>query len=264
MPYGRKMYRRRPRKYLRRGKRVGSKGVSTRIKKYVKRAIHRTVENKTIITYASNQSCASWTSGTAGASVGLLPNMAQGTGENQRIGNQIRITSGIIRGQVNLLPYNATTNPNPAPVWVKMFLYKQLYNDAASATAPVADGNNFFRGNGTVLPFQSNVLDLDLPINDSLYRLCATKTFKIGAASYSTSGPVSSGGYFDNSPMCKKFSINWGKFCRKNIKFNDGTSYPQNESIYLIVQPVAADGSTTAPYIPCEWHYVSTLKFEDA
>lgn len=265
MKYFRKFGRRR--NYRKRGlrKSTGKRTVSKSVKQYVKRAIHRNIENKEIISYAANQSCMAYSSGAIGFSLGLIPQITSGTGDNARIGNQIRIVRGILRGQVNLLPYNATTNPSPTPVWVKMFLYTPTYTGSQSSfLSSSTDTDRFFRGNNAALPFQANPMDLDFQINESLFRLLATKTFKLGAATASTGGPVTTGGYYDNSPMCKKFYFNWGKFCKKMIKFNDGTSFSQNKALYLIIQPVYADGSSTGAYSPVECHYVNTCTYEDA
>lgn len=258
----------RPRKFSRRPRRAIRRRskVSKKIKSFVKRAIHRNIENKEIITYAANQGCLAWATGVAGRSIALLPPIQQGTGNSQRIGNQVKIVSGIIKGQVNLLPYDATTNPAPTPVWVKIYMVRLLYTQAQDPTLATAYTDNFFRGVNSAYPFQSNVLDMDLPINDDWFRVLATKTFKLGAASATALGAVTTTGYYDNSPMCKKFTFNWSKWARKVLKFNDNVLnyYPQNDNIYLVFQPMYADGRVTNPYTPVEMHYVNHVKYEDA
>lgn len=260
--YRRRRFARRPRRRVyRRG--AKKSGVSTRIKKYVKNQIHRNIENKTIIQYGSNVACTSWGSAT-GWSLGLIPAIGWGTSENSRVGNQVRIVSGVMRGTVNLLPYDATTNPKAAPVLVKIFLYK--YTQAMAQIAASPGEGQFFRGNSTGLPFQSNPIDLHLPINDALIKLYAVKTFRLGSTYSQSPSPISTGSYFDNSAMSRNFSFNWGKYVKKMLKFNDnsGSNLCQNDNIMVLIQPVYAYGVSSDGYQPAEVHYVNTVKFEDA
>lgn len=266
MRYFRKFGRRRVMR--KRGVRKGGykRKVSKSVKRYVKRAIHRSVENKEVINYAANIGLQGAQSGIATPNVvGLIPALGQGVTEVTRIGNQIKLVSGTIRGYVNILPYNAVTNPSPPPVWIKIWIVRHLgINGQVTSPATTLDWTNFFRGNATALGFQNNTLDLTLPINDAYWKVEMSKTFRIGAASYSSSGPVSSGAYFDNSPMSHSFYFNFGKKCKKIWKFNDtaNSNLPTNENLYMVIQPVNADGSSTT--VPAEYHYTTLWKFEDA
>lgn len=264
MPFRRyrpRRFSRRPRRTLLRRSKASK--VSKKVKSYVKRAIHRNIENKEIISYTSNQTCKTWGSGINGFSLPLLQTIVQGTADQNRIGNQIRVVSGIIKGQVNLKPYDGSTNPYPMPVWVKMYIFRDLSQTQQQSTFNL--GGNCFKGNGTYLPFQGNCLDLDLPVNDTQLRLLASKTFRLGSTAPSVTSPVSSGSYFDNSPMAHKFYFNWGKYVKKVLKYSDSNNnYPNNANLYLVWQPVYADGTQCANYEICETHYVNHCKFEDA
>jgi hypothetical protein len=268
MPF-RRSYR--PRKFSRRPRRVIRRRpkVSKKIRTYVKKVIHRNIENKEIIDFWANQTIQTLSSGTnTGTSCRqLLPVPAQGTDDYHRIGNQIRIVKGILKGHINIKPYDATLNPVGTPLLVKMWLFRDLNVNGAQT---IADGShttyfdNFFRANGSGLAFQGNPLDMDLQINDTNFRVLATKMCKIGASNATTTGPVGTGGYFDNSPMSVPFYFNWGKYCKKQLKFADNGPLPTNENIYIVVQAVRADGTSSGGYQMCEWHAVNHIKFEDA
>lgn len=258
--YG-KLYKRRPRKYLRKSKRT--KRVSNRIKRYVKKIIHSTVENKELIRYSTNEAITQIIA-TSPNGVPLIPQIPQGTGDNQRVGNQVRCVKGVINGRINILPYSATLNPLSTPVLVKMWFVKSLsINGQVGMTS--LPWNNFFRGNGASLPFQGTMLDYFLPVNGDYWKVFATKTFKIGAGYASSTGPVGTAGYFDNSPMSVPFSFNFGRYLKKQLKFDDNTAvqYPTNDNFYVALQVQYADGSTTG-LTPAEWHYVIDFKYEDA
>lgn len=265
----RKYYKRRGLRSRPRRSNLRRKKVSKVVKRYVKRAIHRNVENKEIMDYWSNMTIQTLSSGT---NVGnncrqLLPLPAQGVDNHQRIGNAIRVVKGVIKGHINIKPYNASTNPLGTPLLGKIWLFRD-FNFAG--TFPIQNGsyvdyfNNFFKGNATQLPFQANPLDMSLPINDDNFRLLATKSFKIGASNATATGQVGSSGYFDNSPMTVPFYFNWGKYCKKQIKFQDSGSYPTNENCYIVVQVVRADGADSGSYQMAEWHAVNTIRYEDA
>lgn len=252
----------RPRKFSRRPRRVIRRRakVSKKIKSYVKRAIHRNIENKDHIAYAANQTVQSWGTSTQGFSIPLINTLAQGTTDGTRIGNQVKVVRGQLKATMNLKPYDATSNAGAMPVWIKLFVVRSLSHMALESSLPNYD--IFFKGNATYLDWQGNCLDLDLPVNPDEFRVLMTKQFKLGI------GAINSGfrydGWADNSPMCKKFTINWGKYVRKQLKFNDSANTPTNDNLYLVVQAVYADGSSTTGKQVCEIHYVNHSVYEDA
>lgn len=260
--YGKKFYRRRPRKYLRRRKTTGKRRttVSSRIRRYVKKELHRNLENKERCNYAVNSQIIS--SDVTTSTFPLIIQTTQGTGEENRIGNQFKIVKGQIRFCVNYLPYDATTNPSPMPVWVRIMVLRDLTQTYQSATLPVGTYNGLLRAGATPFTFGGNPLDMCASVNKDFVRVLYDKTVKLG-----TSYPGNNGGanwYSDNSPFGRKMTINWGKWARKQIKCSDGASYPNNENLYLVLQPVYADGSNSSGKRLIEWHYSNVMQFEDA
>lgn len=253
------------RKYRRRGVRKFSK-VSTKVRRYVKREIHRQIEGKEITSYAVNNSIAVPQSGGQSIfKIPLIPAIAVGGTTNQRIGNSIRPRQCYIKGHVNIKEYNSATNTQPGPIWVRMLLIKAL-NVTYQGGSPGELDTQIWKGNGTGLGCQSNMLDQCLEVNTDLFRKLYDKKFKIGAGANTSTGPVGSNYYFDNSPMSKPFFINWGKYVKKLLKFNDATNgnSVQNDNLYLLFIPSTADGQTQAGLQCCEVHYNSFFKFEDA
>ena len=80
------------------------KSVSFAVKKYVKKSIHSSIENKMITTYAANNSV----TGTSFV-LPLTPLVSQGTGESGRVGNKINLLSACLKFVVNIVPYNIST-----------------------------------------------------------------------------------------------------------------------------------------------------------
>lgn len=242
---------------------LGKKRIPLRFKRYVKRAIHRNMENKCRINYAANQPITTGDSTTM--TYPLINAVGQNTSDDTRIGNSIRIVKGIYKGCVNLLPYNATTNPQPLPCWVKIWVVRDLKNAGQLSTMDSAAFGRFFRGNGTALGFQSNVLDTTLEVNKDSFRVLYSKMFKLGNSySYSGGSPTNGASYFDNSPSAKHFSFNWGKWVKKQVKFDDNASYAQNANLYIVYQCIACEGSSSSGKQLVEFHYTNTMEYEDA
>lgn len=253
----------RRRKYIRRRRIIRKRKVPKTIKRYIKKEIHRNIENKEKMNYAANQSI------TCGDAVTmtypLLMNIVQGTGDDQRVGNQIRTVKGQYKVCVNLKPYDATTNPNAQPTWVKCWVVKDLKNTGQLSTMDSTAFSNFFRINGSTAGFQSNCLDINFEVNKDYFRVLYQKTFRLGVTSAFNAGiPVNANSYFDNSIMAHHFTINWGKWCKKQLKFNDNTGYAQNDNLYIVFQAVPCDGTSSVGKQLIEFHYANYQHFEDA
>lgn len=265
MAYARKYYRRRARKYLRRPRttRKGTK-VSTRVKRYVKNMIHRQIENKERILYAANTLI---TSGDRTSTTWpLLAGFSQGTDNYSRIGNAIKIVRGQMKVCINLLPYDATNNNLVQPTWVRVMVVRDLKTAGQQTTMDASAYARIFRGNGTGLGFQGTPLDMTLPVNKDYFRPLYDKVFKLGCAGVYNVAPVSTNvnSFQDNSSATKMLTINFGKWAKKLLKFDDGNTQVINDNLYFVIQPVCMDGTGTTGKIPIEMHYTIVSEFEDA
>lgn len=261
----RRRFVRRPRRKIVRRRAAKRTAVSSRIKKYVKRELHRNAENKAKIDYGANN--AVLIAQPSSCTRGLIIGASQGNDAQTRSGNQIKITKGILRAVFNLLPYNGTSNPAPLPVWVKLWVVRDLRVSGQLSTMDSTDWGKFLRVGNQAVGFQYNPLDMCMDVNKDLFRVCWSKTFKLGCASglFTTNVPMNSSSYFDNSPMAKQITINWGKFCKKQLKFDDNNSaLPANDNLYLVIQACGADGtSTSTNQALIEYHFTNIQEFED-
>ncbi|AYP28736.1 MAG: putative capsid protein [Cressdnaviricota sp.] len=260
MFYRKRRYQRKPVKGKKRVARKGAKrvAVSKAVKTYVKAQIHRQVENKVITDYQINQTIVTANSVTAPYYVPLTPMIAQGVASNGRIGNVVTVVKGWIKGYVNLLPYNVTTNPT-LPLRVKLWLCSERSSNAAATLNQLPGVSDFFQNvNGLNGNFQGNMLDILRSPNTDNWIIHATKTMELGlTAQYGTFG-----GYADNSKFQLPYFFNFKKHLGK-CKFDDGSNYITNRNLFLIIQCVAADGSLAA-YQSAENHYTIRWEYEDA
>lgn len=250
------------RKSVRKSRRVSGKPkLSSTIKKYVKKEVHRNIENKEKLNYVANQSIQVGNAGTS--TYPLLMNIVQGTGDSDRVGNQIRTVKGQIKLCVNLRPYDVSTNPNPQPTWVRVLVVRDLKNSGQLSTMDATAWGCFWRGNNTTLGIQGNPLDMNFEVNKDYFRLLYDKVFKLGIGNH-ISGPTNPSSYFDNSPMAKKLTINWGKFAKKQLKFTEGNNYPNNDNLYIVFLSCSADGTGSFDKQQIEVHYANYQHYEDS
>jgi len=259
---------RRMRRGYGRKKSVVKKGIrkarSQAFRKKVLSVIHRVAENKKNVFYAANQSmiCAQ---GNIPFNINLVPPLSQGTGAAQRIGNVVNVRRASLKGYVNMLPYNATTNPTVGPVYVKMWLFsvKNMTNSGTLSSSSI--GSNFFDTGGSSTGFQNNTLDLVLPVNSQLITLYKTKTVLLsaGATQGSTYYNAAGGSCGSNGRFSAPFSFSYGKLM-KVLKFDDTSpTQPTNRNLWLACQPVYADGTSVAGGTFTECHYTHVVEYED-
>lgn len=233
--------------------------------KTIKKVIHQQAENKVNSTYAANQVLSYAGSITNPFWINLTPTPTQGTSVQQRIGNQIRVMRGVVKGFVNVRPYDATYNTQIAPVMIKMWLCRrQTYNSQIGGIPGTNDFANFFQSGATSLGFQSNMLDMTLRNNRDYWNVFASKTVTLQNSYYSgATAPTTTilgSAYKVSAPFSFSFAKHLG-FC----KYNDNNTYPTNKELFLVFQPVYADGSSSATtLILAETHYTVEWQYEDA
>lgn len=226
--------------------------VSTAVKSYVKKTIHGAIENKCTDFIALNQPLASLT----GFSTPLCPYLNQGTTQGTRIGNEIRIVKGTIKVMVNLLPYNAVSNPFITQRVRILVLSLKDQNSTFNATG-------IWQYGASSLNLQANLGDIMYSVNKELYTVYMDRNFELSSPSQSSLTNNTAGQHFSNSPFQRSFNIDFGKYMKQKLKYNDTTNVPTNRNMFLFIQSVNADGSSTA-VTPVEVHYLYHCEYEDA
>lgn len=241
------------------------------VKKIVKKAIARDVENKTIQYYSDSavpiyplDSVNFTTNNIYSVSLNNTTlSMGQGVGNGQRVGNRVKIKSAFIAGTIYPAPYDAGSNPTPQPTQVAIWIFydKQF---PSSVPNPTSD---FFQRNNTVQPMDGTLQDLYSPINTDKYRVLTKRIFKIGYAAATGTGAVPGSQNFANNDfkLNVSFKIPLTKYMIKNVKFNDASPNPTTRNLYFMILPVASNGSTfAAAGRPCNYFYNMSITYEDA
>lgn len=240
----------------------------------VKKVIHRMSENKfwqapvvqnTVIPAAITGST-SLTSVNPYC-INLLPQLAQGTGNSNRIGNRVRLVKNVVKGYVNLLPYNATLNSYRCPVAVKLYVFSVKSFTNFIGEMGLQNWQQFFRLNNADTGFYGTMLDMVQSINTELYTLHATRTFELSSQPFLVGGGGSNAGYGNPSGKWSiPFAFNLIKYV-KDLKYDDNTSLRvTNKSLFLAAQVCYADGGTNSYVTPdqlVEIHHIQECEFED-
>ncbi len=251
MPYyARKPRTRKPRKYAKRR----MQPVSSAVKKYVKRTIHTNIENQTkSVVYLNNA-----VDSTSGYSQPLLPALTQGgTDVEKRRGNEISLRGGYVKGYVNLLPFNGTTNPQ-STVHVRMMIVSMKDENVATF-----DPANIWQFGNSSLGIQNNIGDALYQVNKDLYTVYEQKTCTLGATSLTNTVSTFPPNIMSNLKSTIPFYFNWGKHFKQKLKYNDSASLCTNRNCFLFVTASYADGSGLA-LAPVEVHFLNQYNFEDA
>lgn len=245
------------------------------LRKMQKRNIRRTVmnmaETKTVGTVVLNQNIyAPAAPGNIDAQIfqvspcSTFLTVNQGTGQGDRIGNQIRVKNVMLKGTIVANGYNATTNPGPQPCVVTMVLFYDKENPTI-LPAPYAAGDFFqFANNSTT--WRNDLVDLWAPVNSDRYSVFLRRKFKMGFANYAGTGTSAANQSFANNDfkLNHNFSINITKYLRKVVKYRDNNSDPPQRGLYCMMWANASDGSSYGSAIcPAHFQFSLDMKFID-
>lgn len=250
-------------------KRRSTKTTTNTIKRIVKMAIARNVENKTAQVYSIGQDI--YPSNHASFNGSIIPvspypaflAIAQGTSEGSRIGNKIKIKRVSLKGVVFPKPYNATTNAIPQPQQIIMWL---LYDKLNSTIIPTI-GNDFLQLGSSSTGLFGELVDTWAPVNSDRWKVLTKRVFKIGYAENLGTGTTPGSANFANNDfkLNQTFKIDCTKYLVKNVKYNDNNTAPTTRGLFWVFTTVAANGavfgSTT---VPAELQYSLDCSYEDA
>lgn len=183
--------------------------------------------------------------------------IGRGTGSGQMIGDKLRVKSATMDYVITMNPYNATTNAQPMPTYLRAYIYK--YKKAPQNDPQVSNlcgtgvSANFFDIGTSDIGFLGNLADLNQRMNRDSYTYYASRTWKIGnliaASGASPGSPVYS--YSNNDFKLSVFGKwNVTKYLPKICTRDDGGVW-QDDYVVMLFQLVNYSGgvytNVTAP-----------------
>lgn len=215
----------------------------------------------------------------AGLSTSEVIGISQGSGSNQRIGNQIRTRRATLKGVFYPTKYDAANNPQPVPMEILLIIFKIKGTSGTGAFGDDLDGarhllnNHCFQSNYSTTQGSSGVngelLTLTRAWNKDVIQICYKRVFKLGNQYIQTSLSGDRGNHqsYSNNDFkynCK-FSINITKYLSKVYRFLDNETTTSNRNTYCFWMPLPADGTdlNNNGLFPCKCDWNLTYEYED-
>lgn len=250
-----------------RGRKSG--GVSSAVKKYVKRTLHADVENKSV-NINSGQSFGTISESPDLNMYPMLPytglwTISQGITSAGRIGNQIKVRKVMLSYVLRPNPYDAVFNTTAIPQEVDLFLG---YTKQLPGFLPVAaDVTSLFQSGSTSIAPAGTLRDLISTVNTDYWHISKRWRHKIGYSSNNGTGANLGNQTFNNNDfklnVVQKLDIT--KFCPKTVTFNDSNNTPQGKNLFFFYQSIRADGiAGSATALPCNIEFWIDFRYEDA
>jgi len=231
--------------------------------KKVQKIIHKDVETKQAYHIMAPTNFNSGIDA-AGDAQRILPNISQGTGENNRIGNQLNAQNLVVKGCISWSPsigqFGTFAN---ARLGVRMFIIQprqyNYVNDALNNTAtwmPV-----LLQKGGVAAPFTGQINDLWAPLNTEAFIKYYDKVFMINGTYQATAVGMS-----QLLGATRMFNINI-KCRNKLLKYENtlSTNNPTNYAPIFVIGYAHLDGSgpdVNSTAITVQWD--SVFNYEDA
>jgi len=252
-------------KYKKSSKKNYKSKISPAVKNYVKKAVSRTEEIKSVVTTLSDLQTGNYAlikpfiqdPGCGIISLTeAIDNVGQGTGQGDRIGNKILIKRNIFKGYMYAL--NAT-DTGGFPTNITMYIGRLKVGISTPTNSAIAQ--MFQAGDTTFPPTDDNRAHL-YAINKNLGNVYYRRTFKIGGSTSNSANAVSNNDY----KALRHFSINLSKWIPKVINYNDGNNVSTNAGLYAwFTVSNYNDQVITVAYAPqVQYVAVNELEYTDA
>lgn len=253
-----------------------------RLVKAVKQVMARQVETKVVQYNASlNAGCISSSvsqaqlngrvfmitpqGSTIASVIQAYPIISSGVGQDQRVGDEIKIKGIYVNYLINANGYDATTNPNPRATLCTIWVVRpkrgqvdglQVGNLQAGGSSANFFENQFSSDSG----FIGSTVDMLKKVDRDNYQVLYCKTVKIGYGG--TLNTTNAQVAFHNNDF-KQFYRGRIKIKGMNVKFDRNDVF-QGQPMYMFCQCMAADGTTyNNPILPVSFVFNEAIYYTD-
>jgi len=255
-----------------------------RMRAVIKEVLGRQVETK-IVQYGGSLQAYSISSGLSqtqfnsaclmvspqGASIPAItqgyPIIGNGVGQDQRIGDEIKIKGIYLNYLATALGYDATTNPNPKSFLITIWVIQPKTQAATGLLVTNIQGgalnnnSNFFENQANAdSGLTGTTIDLLRKVDKDNYKVLAVRTHKLGfAGNLNTSNAVAT---FQNN--------DFNQFVRGRIKLKGWNhkfsrqEFQQRQPIFMFASCMSADGSAyPVNGLPASFVFNETIYYSD-
>lgn len=182
--------------------------------------------------------------------------VAQGVEQEQRQGNEITNCRLRVRGLIESLPYDSTTNPNLFGYEVHMVIFKKK-DDPQNSTSSLKS----LPGNLTG-PCDGTVINTMYPYNKDAYIIKKVKVFRMNP--FVSKFPPDSTNTVTAQPNTYLFKRFYADIpVSKKWKYQDTLGSPSNEWTTIAFYVVNSDGSLNTTLSRCQISMDATLTYDD-
>lgn len=238
-----------PRIKYRAGSKRSARKVPKTVRSYVKSAITRSLEVKKSFLTANQTTFKPQIN--VGSLQNLIPGIVQGTGQASRVGNSVKIKRAVIRGVINAFSLGA----GAAPSYVDLYIIKSIQSNTVLTMVDFLQvGSSSVDYDGDSRPYSGL-----LQVNADAFKGCLHERFMV----YNPTNTQSIA-YASAINPSVTFIYDITSYLKKTLVFNDTTSIPTNDSLYLCLGSTQTDGSSLAGGNAGEITWVVEIEYTDA
>jgi len=206
----------------------------------------------------------------------LITKVNIGTSQNSRIGEQITPLSLAVKGAVRVA-YSLLAGYTPTNIKVVIYVLQHV---SLKDYTNLQTQNDFTQllmagdsaGPGFTTPFNGEVVNADMPVNTSTYRVLKKKivTLRYAGADSGTGNPPTNFSVANAHNYYGEFTFSLSKSLPKSLKYGESvlSTDPTNSSIFMCMGSYEQDAlslppSTITPLTFFEQTYMSTMKYKD-
>jgi len=241
-------------------RRYGKAKIGKPLKRAIQAMISKDAETKYVINSSNYTSYNAQVNGSE--ALRIMPQISNGTGGNQKIGNKIQLQKLSLRGVLSMQLNQTTANNTRFGVRLTMLRLKKFDDWQAANTDLATNFNKLLEG--TLIGMDGSVVAYNTPLNLDY----CTKIFdkKI----YMTLPAVASGSQVQDAPThsCKllNFTIPFSKRVL-NYDENNSSTEPVDYPYFMLISYCKLDGTGAAPAAGeslLQFQYTIKAEFEDA
>ena len=199
----------------------------------------------------------------------IVPNVSNGTADNQKIGDQIIAQKITIRGIINMVPQGLGQGDNVRKIAARlMIVTPKSFPNWSTASASTAWQSYLLKKGGTVTGFTGAVDDLFAPHNADAITLHYNRVFFLNQGSYyPTVAGANGAASFEQNNMVRFFKKTFN-FKNKLLKYDanvDSGLTPTNLGMVAVLGYVFTDGTspdTVSTRVSLQ--YDTIFSYEDA
>lgn len=182
----------------------------------------------------------------------LVPSIARGTGEADRVANEVTTQKMILR--LNVYPDLANSGGDE-----DMMFDMYIFRPKRSVFMTSGDMAKFKDNGNSSTSFDGSVINAMLPVNNDRFTCHYFTRFKMNGTSQ-TFNPL-----FNTVPRSRQFQINLTKYVPKKVLFDDGTNSPENMGLYVAIGMSNPGFSAAQPLQQCAFmDYVVHYYYKDS